>query len=71
MERASCRDYPQEWFFPEQGDDVRPGLAVCAECPVRIQCFDYALNSDFVLAGIWGGTTGNQRTRMRLGKEGA
>lgn len=36
---------------------------ICANCPVRSQCFDYALNH--VVDGYWAGTTPRVRQQMR------
>ena len=40
-------------------------LAICAACPVRRQCLDFALNNPLGQYGIWGGTTAYERRRMR------
>ncbi len=67
--RAACRGMDPEWFFPERGDHdtLRSVIAVCTECPVRIDCLDYALAAN-EKAGVWGGTTGRQRRRMTAGQ---
>ena len=45
------------YCFPsEENGDV--------ECPVRLQCLEYALKNN-ELYGVWGGLTGNQRKRLR------
>ena len=63
-ERAKCRGVDPDLFFPSRGDSGREALAVCAECPVQPQCLQYALDNGERL-GIWGGTTGKQRRKMR------
>ena len=66
MERASCHAYPVELFFPDAGDPkatITAAKVVCADCPVRLDCLEYALGFD-TLPGIWGGKT--QRERQRL-----
>jgi hypothetical protein len=35
--------------------------AICAQCPVKIRCLDYAVSAG--MHGIWGGTTDNERRR--------
>jgi WhiB family redox-sensing transcriptional regulator len=35
--------------------------AICAQCPIRIQCLDYAVSAG--MQGIWGGTTDSERKR--------
>jgi len=62
--RAACRGMGTGGWFPERGQDLRPALAICAGCPVRAECQDYA-RSLFVPYGIWGGQSNNQRTRGR------
>lgn len=41
--------------------------AVCAGCPVRKPCLDYALGTAQKY-GIWGGTTYQERRLMRRGR---
>lgn len=55
-------------FFPERGGDVRPALAVCAECPARYPCREDAL-ADPVRHGVWGGTTFRQRAKLRAERD--
>lgn len=42
--------------------------AICAKCPYRMQCLEYAIN-DPSLLGIWGGTTERQRRTIRSEKK--
>jgi WhiB family transcriptional regulator, redox-sensing transcriptional regulator len=67
--RAACRDEDPELFFPVS--EIGPGArqterakAVCARCPVRAQCLEYALDSGLD-HGIFGGTTDAERRRLR------
>ncbi len=68
-EHAACRSTDPELFFPvgSKGpvlDEIRAAKAVCASCPVRLRCLEFALetNQD---TGIWGGTTEEERRRQR------
>jgi WhiB family transcriptional regulator, redox-sensing transcriptional regulator len=68
-QRAACRDEDPELFFPVS--DTGPGArqaeqakAVCARCPVRELCLDYALDSGLD-HGIFGGTTETERRELR------
>lgn len=61
-----CESYP-EIFFPEDipEPDIRRQLTIiakemCSDCPVKIQCFEYALETD-QRHGIWGGTSPDER----------
>ena len=68
-DHALCRDTDPELFFPIG----TTGLAlvaidrakqVCAECEVRVECLDFALetNQD---SGIWGGLSEEERRAIR------
>ncbi|HEY0450848.1 WhiB family transcriptional regulator [Actinophytocola sp.] len=65
---AACRDSDPELFFPVS--EVGPGArqvadakAVCARCPVRSQCLDYAIDNRLT-DGIFGGTTEAERRQL-------
>jgi WhiB family transcriptional regulator, redox-sensing transcriptional regulator len=71
MEDAVCREpgVDPELFFPvsESGAGVRQvaaARAVCARCPVQRQCREWALQAGEP-AGIWGGTTPEERRLLR------
>lgn len=62
MDRAACAGMDVEWFFTDSLAAVAKD--VCARCPVRVQCLDYA--SDMQPRGtgdhgVWGGTTPAER----------
>lgn len=66
---VQCASVP-EVFFPEDEHDleirksmVKVAKEVCADCPVRLRCFDYALSAG--MHGIWGGTTHEERQKLR------
>ena len=71
---AACRqpDVDPEWFFPV--GDIGPALhevaaakAVCAGCPVAQECLEWAVRMG-ESAGIWGGTTPEERRGLRAGR---
>lgn len=64
MAKGSCRDYPQEWWYPDRGEWAEAAKGVCGECPVRATCLDHALTNG-EHHGIWGGKSERQRQRMR------
>lgn len=66
MDGAPCARYDPEWWFPKAGAHNVAPKSVCAECPVRADCLEYAL-ADPHLTGIWGGLT--DRERQDLAKE--
>ena len=61
-ELAACRGTDLEVFFPGRGETAGPARQVCAACPVRQPCLDYAITNRIV-HGIWGGLTERQRRR--------
>jgi hypothetical protein len=66
---VQCASVP-EVFFPEDEHDlevrksmIKVAKEVCNDCPVRLRCFDYALSAG--MHGIWGGTTYEERQKLR------
>lgn len=62
-QHARCKSSNPSLFILKRGEDVRPALAVCSVCPVKDPCLRYAIDNNE--AGVWGGTTGKQRRRMK------
>lgn len=61
-DRAACRDRNVELFFtPGREAEAR---SVCARCPVREECLDWALEMN-VEYGVWGGLDERQRRTER------
>lgn len=63
MDRGLCRSYPPDTFFPSDGVGVEVAKRICAECPVRAACLEYALENR-IDHGVWGGTSERQRRRI-------
>jgi WhiB family redox-sensing transcriptional regulator len=63
-DRAGCRGTDLEVFFPGRGEPAEPARRICARCPVRQQCLDYAI-SHGIVHGIWGGLTERDRRALR------
>lgn len=55
---------PDPWFI-ERGESARPAKRICADCPVRQQCLQYALDAH-ITEGIWGGLTPRERRAIAL-----
>jgi WhiB family transcriptional regulator, redox-sensing transcriptional regulator len=56
-----------EWWFPPSGEDSwekRQAQRICRGCPLRWPCAKWAIDTDQV-HGIWGATTGYERSRLR------
>jgi WhiB family redox-sensing transcriptional regulator len=51
-------------FFPAPGESAEPARQICAGCPVREPCLEYAL-SHGITHGIWGGLTERDRRALR------
>lgn len=62
MADALCRNADPALFFPDRGQPSAWALAVCARCPVREVCADYA-DAHYERHGVWGGLTFEQRMR--------
>ncbi len=66
---AACRHCGPDLFFPAGAtgpalDQADAAKAVCRQCPVRVDCLEFALvsNQD---EGVWGGTTEGERRALR------
>lgn len=74
MQRAQCNGQDPRDFYPsaphgtvtKTTDDLEREVAGerCRGCPVRGECLAYALEH-LIDWGVWGGTSGEQRTKMR------
>ena len=67
---ALCAETDPEAFFPDKGGSTREAKRVCAGCPVRAECLEFALASDERF-GIWGGLSERERRRVRLQRRGS
>ena len=64
---AACSGVDSDIFFPVSEEDpeaTAQAKAICAECPVREACLQYALATN-QSAGVWGGLDAGERRRMR------
>lgn len=66
---AECQYSDPEIFFPEKGGSVRDPKRVCAVCPVRAECLEYAL-ANHERYGIWGGLSERERRRILASRHG-
>lgn len=65
MNNASCAQVGGDIWHPEQGGRVAPeAKRICASCPVREQCLEYALEmgDDY---GVYAGTSAGERRKLR------
>ena len=70
-DHAACND-PEvaDLFFPEKGGGTRTAKRICAGCPVRVPCLDYALDNDERF-GVWGGLSERERRRLKRRRRAA
>jgi hypothetical protein len=63
-DRAACRDWlnPED-FFPKSGDPPRRVKEACAGCPVRSECFEWAIKHE--RHGWWSNTGEEYRDAYR------
>ena len=67
MDRASCAQVDPEIFFPELDSlwKVAEAKKICSECPVILECLNYAVANKFK-EGIWGGLSPTERHRLMM-----
>lgn len=74
MARGLCANVPPSTFFPSDGVGVEVARKICASCPVRELCLEYAL-AERIDHGVWGGCSERERRRIqkrrRVGSAGA
>ena len=63
MADGKCRDLPPATFFPSDGVGVDVARLICADCPVRSACLEYALGNR-IDHGVWGGASERERRRI-------
>lgn len=67
IEHGACRGTKDATLIfygvDDQPHDTAKAKAICAACPVRRECLDYAINEGDHF-GVWGGATDNQRDRI-------
>lgn len=70
MLQARCRGATPGEFFPSDGVGVDLARKVCAECAVRMECLEYALEHR-IDHGVWGGCSERERRRILRRRRGA
>jgi WhiB family redox-sensing transcriptional regulator len=66
---AICRDTDPELFFPvgTTGQallQIAKAKGVCCQCPVKVECLDFAIDTNQD-TGIWGGLSEDERRNLR------
>jgi WhiB family redox-sensing transcriptional regulator len=73
--KPACATADPRVFFPEDtdgrpvedGPEADAARRICAQCPLRNQCLEYALSAGMP-AGIWGGHSTDERERVRAAR---
>jgi WhiB family transcriptional regulator, redox-sensing transcriptional regulator len=72
----ACKDAHPDLFFGPEHEGVRAreirqaqAKALCATCPVRAECLEFALERSEVY-GIWGGLNGKERRDVIKARKG-
>lgn len=60
---ALCAQVGGDLWFPEKGGSNTAAKRICAACPVRAECLQYALDND-IRFGIFGGLSGYERRKL-------
>ena len=63
MIQARCRGLAPTEFFPTDSRGVEHAQHVCADCPVRAECLEHALDNR-INHGTWGGVSERERRRI-------
>jgi len=63
MHEGSCRHVAPETMFPSDTAGVTRARQVCADCPVKQQCLEFALTNRLA-QGVWGATSERERRRL-------
>lgn len=72
MDSANCRSIDPDLFHPGETNkwnvrSVRTALKVCGNCPVSMECLNWAFETEDMF-GILGGTTPEMRARFMSGE---
>ncbi len=70
MAEGNCNDQPPGVFFPSDGVGVEVAKKICATCPCKDVCLEYAL-ANRIDHGVWGGTSERQRRRILKARRAA
>lgn len=63
MELGNCKTEASSIFFPSDGPGVEVARRICATCPVKPACLEFAL-ANGIDHGVWGGASERERRRI-------
>jgi len=58
---ALCAQIGGDLWFGGKGESYEPAKRICAACPVRPECLEYALAAGEWRHGVWGGMSPRER----------
>lgn len=68
-EEAACKNESELFFSLAKGQrsrmDREEAIAICEQCPVRQECFDFAIENQEEF-GVWGGRDFNKKSTERV-----
>ena len=64
---ALCAEVSPEVWFPDKGGSVRQAKAICGRCEIRLECADWAIQTN-ERHGVWGGLSEWDRRQLRKGR---
>jgi WhiB family redox-sensing transcriptional regulator len=70
IDRAACRGAGPKTWFPHPSQPAAEAKRICAGCPVRGECLDYALENREE-GGIWGGLNKHERKKVAAARRRA
>lgn len=47
-------DVDPEWFFSEDLDEIKLAQSICSNCPIRLECLDWAIGFEMEERYVWG-----------------
>lgn len=69
-DEAACAGLDTNIFFPVTEAEAAQAKSVCASCPVREECLEWAISTRQG-DGVWGGLTEDERRRLRRRRQDA
>ena len=66
LEGGACRPFPTAWWFSTDPGETAAANAICADCPVRAECLEFAVSRPALL-GVWAATKPAERAAIRNG----
>ena len=58
-----CRTFDPDLWFSDAPAELELAKSLCVDCPVRVECLEYALKYR-IDHGVWGGCSERERRRI-------